>query len=1051
MSDYTGNYLVYINGIEIPTEEVSVQGGIWSIPTATIALAPHRSIARLGAEDRVQVAIFYLDQYYEPGYSKFKLLMEGEIVGWQYIKRGIERTILLNVISHISIFTQLFLYFIGNVSTQGFYSSARFESSNPSVIRVATFYPSAFFYEGIIGHKLIKRPFDFIENIIAAIFGTAQVSKKTTNVYDKSKNLYKQYTDALSLYLNKKITDIQEAFNDNNLEIQNQTKELLDKDFEFPISDYVENESSPIEDPSTVIPTSSIPNNHPAKYTDTTFQQYLEYVKQKTEERKKKKRPIVKRSVIATNFFLRWMLLVKFMDHFIAAPYFEDSNIISRDGIFPILRALQRKEGVDALIKLTGAKSGAQNIWKMLQQAFGLVFYELAMICAPPAVIVNRDSLPISPIEPNLYSLSENELSDKFKAMGKNEERMRIGSFITKPVCLFSLPPSCNVFFPCMYGDAGYNYQEDYSKQPTRLYMSASKDARSYGPAGLVNNIKSLKVSYPMEVDKKSIEQGINTIVNEHEHLIWPEEYFRGPVIDSRKFPDFLRSIAEKVLMNKNKRKGDPDEINPEDVYTINHSATTPDELEQNKDIIRAMRDNVEQKIQWFKRMENEKHKEILRDALIVQNTELTKTIQPSLNDDQAHKLTKNGFEVIELIDQSKTASSIQKLRMRERAKQLDAPDEFLDEIYSLGSNKKQTQKTNTKQSNPGSANAIEATDAKKKEEDTTKQIKKAVTKQSLYDLFFDYARQEYFREKYQHRTLELTSVFNPYPIAGFPAFVFDDPSVGLHLAGTLISWSHTLSNVGSTGSSFVISFCRTFDEFFEDIVHDNLGLDAGPAESVKEIRDQLQKVDNARKFYQRLLYQNADIIIGDVPSIMGDFADIITMSGTTREQKLQEFEQSETFKDPVADWTKIIGWATDTVEGVEKIITDPKNPKFNMQYNRDTTPLQKNLFEDLKSALAYTSRPVCTLQDYITFYQGIRGMPQSLADFPITIPNDLTDDFIYYIIIRKFKPWNGEFADPIESNKKIFELPDSRRDWQKTLLYYRSLITGSKIQNFTY
>ena len=52
---------VYINGIEVPAKSVSLRYGVWQIPEMQIDMVADPVITRLGAEDRVQVAVFYLD------------------------------------------------------------------------------------------------------------------------------------------------------------------------------------------------------------------------------------------------------------------------------------------------------------------------------------------------------------------------------------------------------------------------------------------------------------------------------------------------------------------------------------------------------------------------------------------------------------------------------------------------------------------------------------------------------------------------------------------------------------------------------------------------------------------------------------------------------------------------------------------------------------------------------------------------------------------------------------------------------------------------------
>jgi hypothetical protein len=65
MGNYTVNmpkqagWLVYINGLEIPVLSMAASFGVWQMPTLTVDLVPHPILTRIGAEDRLQVAVFF--------------------------------------------------------------------------------------------------------------------------------------------------------------------------------------------------------------------------------------------------------------------------------------------------------------------------------------------------------------------------------------------------------------------------------------------------------------------------------------------------------------------------------------------------------------------------------------------------------------------------------------------------------------------------------------------------------------------------------------------------------------------------------------------------------------------------------------------------------------------------------------------------------------------------------------------------------------------------------------------------------------------------------
>ena len=172
-----GSYIVYIAGVEVPTLSVSVSSGVWQIPVISIELAPDRELIRLGAHDRLPVAVFYLDNAYTSSKGAapdFRLLAEGEIVGWQYKNTATGRSMVFTAMDYMSGMLQLFPYFMasyqqlidGIVQPPGPYA--------PGVFSAYTF-PASLFYVGLTNTDgFIKRPFDFVENILKSLCGVAQ-------------------------------------------------------------------------------------------------------------------------------------------------------------------------------------------------------------------------------------------------------------------------------------------------------------------------------------------------------------------------------------------------------------------------------------------------------------------------------------------------------------------------------------------------------------------------------------------------------------------------------------------------------------------------------------------------------------------------------------------------------------------------------------------------------------------------------------------------------------------------------------------------------------
>ena len=179
-------WLVYINGLEIPVSSLSVQYGVWQMPTLTLNMVPHNILTRIGAEDRLQIAVFFLDHHWDPGNPTFCLLGEFETVGWSYNNTPRGRYINLSCVSHLQIFEQLHFYYISSLDdivTGGSPAIA----TNPNMAQsVKVLYPTSLFLEGLTStstvtsdatsaavevdaDNFIKRPIDFVLNIFRSL------------------------------------------------------------------------------------------------------------------------------------------------------------------------------------------------------------------------------------------------------------------------------------------------------------------------------------------------------------------------------------------------------------------------------------------------------------------------------------------------------------------------------------------------------------------------------------------------------------------------------------------------------------------------------------------------------------------------------------------------------------------------------------------------------------------------------------------------------------------------------------------------------------------
>ena len=197
-------WLVYLNGVEVPVMGLTASFGVWQIPTATIQLVPHVLLQRIGYEDRIQVQIFYLDEYYDASNPEFKLLGEFEVVGWSYTNSGASRAMELHCEALPRVFKQLFMYYmsaIDDVVVAGLPATG----TNANVISdTMVYYPASLFLHGLIrphtkssgdrgtaitdeGADFIKSPFEFISNLFVGLLGPIDNEQEDPSTADPGK------------------------------------------------------------------------------------------------------------------------------------------------------------------------------------------------------------------------------------------------------------------------------------------------------------------------------------------------------------------------------------------------------------------------------------------------------------------------------------------------------------------------------------------------------------------------------------------------------------------------------------------------------------------------------------------------------------------------------------------------------------------------------------------------------------------------------------------------------------------------------------------------
>lgn len=473
---YSCAWIVYINGIEVPATSVTVSYGVWAIPEAQITMVPDATLQRLGSDDRLDVQVFYCDQWIDTDKPEFRLMFDGEIVGWSYVNVNKARAISFNAIDYMQIFTQLFFFFMSSVDDFVTTASGANTGADAGTITESGFapiYPYSLFTRGLVGN-----PFEGNPNVPATAADTSGGDRNS---------------------LIKRPVDF----------VYNIVKALVSS----------------------------------------------------TTER---------RTVAAANFFSPWAKRTNFHKRFVALPYLESNND-NNPAIFPILKAAQANFAIGAVAQQAGRIGNSGSIWQMLNEIMRVLMMEISMLPTAPAV---RADFELNILGPSALGAPLNNTTPIFLA-----------NYMVKPQTFFALPPTCNVFFPSQINT--FSYEENYVTQPTRVYfdeetlgnlLNLDNNENAQGLGTILRD--ALAVAHPEEAN--SLVRAVigQAGANNKNILIYPDEFFRGPVVDRRPLPEwffFLRTLQNTPTAQQPQPEGStPSERT---VDQLNPSNQTPSEL----------------------------------------------------------------------------------------------------------------------------------------------------------------------------------------------------------------------------------------------------------------------------------------------------------------------------------------------------------------------------------------------------------------------------------------------------------------------------------------
>lgn len=809
---HEGSFVVYFNGVEVPVQSIQVHMGVGEIPRASVNMAPDKELQRLGAEDRVQVAAFYLDDTYTEMAGvdpDFRLLFEGDIVGWQYTNSNHGRVLQFTAINFLKVLDELYVAFVQGLDS--LVTGTLETLKNPAQWLSAHFgptFPASLLYVGLDteAKKLIRRPYDLVENALRVCTGSLEQNKLG--------------------------------------------------------------------------------------------------------------------SVVATNFFARYMRKTGFLDRFVPSPLLEIDHMrldeeTDPEGVFPILRYVREQDTLE-LFKTHMNQMANESVWTIINDLFSRMYYEILAFTTAPIAQVNLtgpgvrgdilgppDFTDAAKAADRVAAVTQatlsGDLGDLVEAASgavTPSKPNRILNYVTKPQWFFGVPPACNVIFPSMYEQ--FTFTENYDAQPTRVYMNNNWVVNQFQKRDGLSAFAIPHAGYPRQVQREldkrfSIRGQGNETVSGKNFIVWPEEYFKGPRVREEDLPDWFMMLFH----NANRKTN----------YVVKNP---PIEI-----------DVLLQKLDW-----------------------------PVSIDDGA------------LVE--------------------GATDPIQQSFFFLPEDREPTEE--------------EKLDAKRQKLSWLQQV---------------YARYEYYRQRASYRNGAVSGMFNPYLVPGFPTVVFDKLTTGNHVFGYAVSVTHDLS-AESMRTSMSFSFAQTLDDYLHQILDARVGanpelrtyiISAAPPNPIPEVRAVTQVLEQAEKYFTTLFHQRQTYRGGPVKTAAFDIfsaINLILQSGEVVSIDIQDLYM----KGYLDKYTKVI----------------PSSDYDEM-------------FRQAQAAMRFVCRPVCTLEEYISFQE--KGVRRGKI-----YPSDERQGkgAPFYEEILDLIQGPGE-APTLDENNVPQDpvVADTREDWRQRLINYRT------------
>jgi hypothetical protein len=340
-----------------------------------------------------------------------------------------------------------------------------------------------------------------------------------------------------------------------------------------------------------------------------------------------------------------------------------------------------------------------------------------------------------------------------------------------------------------------------------------------------------------------------------------------------------------------------------------------------------------------------------------------------------------------------------------------------------------------------------------------------------LGGIFDIYAKYEYFKSRFEPRSVNVSLAFDPYIVPGFPAVVFDSRVSKLDTLGYVMSVTHSWdAESPSVSTQVTMSYIRSFAEFIGIYKNGDAELDLDgylgmygndsfasfPREPIDDVARLLQTYE-AANVYKTLLYPNNSALNRDLMFKWDEMLNVYTVAGSAvTDLKSWRWEEGM-FVEPKEKYAKLFTSYDSAMAYVARpAVTMEQYIHLRSGKTVDTLRAEeKKAHKTEKTALdASTKDEAAFMGDFhlgavkstelgAEYYSRIFGLLQGPRPIDPATYGRITG--INYLAIKDgYK--SPIMASEAWTNSDIDEgLPDTRQDWDKVLRRYRQIIRGQK------